>query len=83
MNSPISITLNTAPYVTIERYAELSGLPAETIRKHIKNGLIPVKKKPVSNSNKASRTRTLINMIDITAGAASESKTRINLILGS
>lgn len=81
MNNPISITLNTAPYVTIERYAELSGLPAETIRKHIKNGLIPVKKKPVSE--KVSRTRTMINMIDISAGAASESKTRINLILGS
>lgn len=80
MNSPISITLNTAPYVTIERYAELTGLPVETVRKHIKNGLIPVKKKPVSE--KASRTRTLINMIDISAGAVSESKTKVNLIFG-
>lgn len=80
MNSPISITLNTAPYVTIERYAELTGLPVETIRKHIKNGLIPVKKKPVSE--KASRTRALINMVDISASAVSESKTKVNLILG-
>lgn len=83
MNNPISITLNTAPYVTIERYAELSGLPTETVRTHIKKGLIPVKKKPVSNSDKASRTRTLINMIDILASAVSESKPRINLTVES
>lgn len=78
MNEPISITLKFGPWVTIERYADLSGLPLETVKKYVKKGELPVKKKPVSE--KASRTRTLINMFDISAGAALESKKRINLI---
>lgn len=81
MSDPISITLNYAPYVTIERYAELSGLPIETVRKHIKKGMIKTKPKPISE--KASRTRTMINMFDISADAAAESKHDVNLIFGS
>jgi hypothetical protein len=78
MSEPISITLKSGPFVTIERYAEISGLPVETIKKYVKTGRITVKKKAISE--KSSRTRTLINMFDISATAASESKTKINLI---
>lgn len=80
MQNAISINLNTAPFVTVDRYSELTGLPVETVKKHIKNGLIPTKKKPVSE--KSSRTRTLINMFEISAVAASESKIKINLNFG-
>ncbi|WP_166667070.1 hypothetical protein [Candidatus Schmidhempelia bombi] len=54
MSEPISITLKFGPWVTIERYAEISGLPIETVKKYVKKGELPVKKKPVSE--KASRT---------------------------
>lgn len=80
MSNAISIGLKTAPFVTIERYAELTGLPVETVKTHIKNGLIPTKKKPISE--KSSRTRTLINMFEISAVAASESKIKIDLNFG-
>ena len=80
MSNAISINLNTAPFVTVDRYAELTGLPVETVKTHIKNGLIPTKSKPVSE--KSSRTRTLINMFEISAVAASESKIKINLNFG-
>lgn len=81
MSHSISIALKTAPFVTVERYAELSGLPIDTVKTHIKNGLIPTKKKPVSE--KASRTRTLINMFEVSALAATESKIKIDLVFGS
>ncbi|OCF98862.1 hypothetical protein [Gilliamella sp. wkB308] len=80
MQNAISINLNTAPFVTVDRYSELTGLPVETVKTHIKKGLIPTKKKPVSE--KSSRTRTLINMFEISAVAASESKIKINLNFG-
>lgn len=80
MNNAISISLKTAPFVTVNRYAELTGLPIDTVRKHIQNGLIPTKKKPISE--KASRTRTMINMLEISAQAATESKIKINLNIG-
>lgn len=80
MNNAISIYLKTAPFVTVDRYAELTGLPIETVKTHIKNGLIPTKKKPISE--KASRTRTMINMLEISAQAATESKIKINLNIG-
>lgn len=81
MSDPISITFNYAPYVTIERYAEMSGLPIETVRKHIKKGMIKTKPKPISE--KVSRTRTMINMFDVFADAAKESKHNIRLVFGS
>lgn len=81
MNNAISISLKTAPFVTVDRYAELSGLPIETVKTHIKNGLIPVKKKQISE--KSSRSRTMINMFEISAQAAAESKIKINLNLGA
>lgn len=81
MSDPISITFNYAPYVTIERYAELSGLPIETIRKHIKKGMIKTKPKPISE--KTSRTRTMINLFEVFADAVKESKHDVTLIFGS
>lgn len=81
MSNPFSITFNYAPYVTIERYAEISGLPVETVRKHIKKGMIKTKPKPISE--KASRTRSMINLLDVFVDAAKESKHEISIIFGS
>lgn len=40
MTPNISITLNT-PYVTIERYSELTGLPVDTNNDMLADGRLP------------------------------------------
>lgn len=62
MNQSISITI-ISPFVTIEKFHEISGLPVATIRGKIRNGEIQIKKKENKND------KVLINMVSLTQEA--------------
>lgn len=66
MRPNISITLNT-PHVTIERYSELTGLPADTINDMLADGRLP--RHRLRKDKK--RERVMINMAALTIDALS------------
>ncbi|HHE9089953.1 TPA: DNA-binding protein [Haemophilus influenzae] len=69
MNSQNAICINVqihAPYVTLKKYAELTGLSLEKVRKMRKEGELPIADK------KAERGSVLVNLIAIAKQAAKQ-----------
>ena len=69
MNSQNSICINVqiyAPYVTLKKYAELTGLSLDKVRKMRASGELPIADK------KAERGSVLVNLIAIAKQAAKQ-----------
>ncbi|MGG5836559.1 regulator [Huaxiibacter chinensis] len=66
MTLNISITLNT-PYVTIERYSEVTDLPVDTINDMLADGRLPCHR--LRKDKK--REKVMINMAALTVDALS------------
>lgn len=58
----LSFTIAT-PYVSVEEFARLAGMPSETVRTMIKDGRLPIRPK-IKNKQKP-----LINMVALTQEA--------------
>jgi hypothetical protein len=65
-----------APFVTAQKFAELTGMPLATVKNKIQRGEFPIREKN-SKAGKTSRETPLINMIALTLEGAAKSKGNI------
>ncbi|EGR2474330.1 hypothetical protein [Vibrio cholerae] len=57
MKSENLIAANYAPFVTVERYAELTGLTVDAVQGQVKNGKLPMLRR-----SRKERGRNYVNM---------------------
>jgi hypothetical protein len=76
MTTPISIAIS-APYVTVDEFARLSGMTPRTVRKYVHEGLLPIRKKKITG--RSDRSTVLINMTALTLEGAKSFNPELNL----
>ncbi|KES19020.1 MerR family transcriptional regulator [Gilliamella apicola] len=76
MMTTISITIS-APYVTVDEFARVSGMNPRTVKKYVHEGLLPIRKKKITG--KHDRSTTLINMTALTLEGAKAFNPELNL----
>lgn len=77
MITTISITIS-APYVTVDEFARVSGMNPRTVKKYVHEGLLPTRKKRITG--KHDRSTTLINMTALTLEGAKAFNPELNLM---
>ena len=76
MTTPISITIS-APYVTVDEFARVSGMNPRTVKKYVHEGLLPTRKKRITGRH--DRSTTLINMTALTLEGAKAFNPELNI----
>ncbi|MCO6557704.1 MULTISPECIES: MerR family transcriptional regulator [unclassified Gilliamella] len=76
MTPRISIAIS-APYVTVDEFARVSGMNPRTVKKYISEGKLPIRKKQITG--KYDRSTTFINMVALTLEGAKAFNPELNI----
>ncbi|KFA59073.1 hypothetical protein GAPWKB11_0962 [Gilliamella apicola] len=76
MTPRISISIS-APYVTVDEFARVSGMNPRTVKKYISEGKLPIRKKQITG--KYDRSSTFINMVALTLEGAKAFNPELNI----
>ncbi|OCG39342.1 hypothetical protein A9G28_09785 [Gilliamella sp. Fer1-1] len=76
MTPRISIAIS-APYVTVDEFARVSGMNPRTVKKYISEGKLPIRKKQITG--KYDRSSTFINMVALTLEGAKAFNPELNI----
>jgi hypothetical protein len=76
MTPRISIAIS-APYVTVDEFARVSGMNPHTVKKYISEGKLPIRKKQITG--KYDRSTTFINMVALTLEGAKAFNPELNI----
>lgn len=76
MTPRISIAIS-APYVTVDEFARVSGMNPRTVKKYISEGKLPIRKKQITGNY--DRSTTFINMVALTLEGAKAFNPELNI----
>lgn len=76
MTPRISIAIS-APYVTVDEFARVSGINPCKVKKHISEGKLPIRKKQITG--RYDRSTTFINMVASTLEGVKTFNPKLNI----